>query len=37
MSESDNVEDPGLGRKIILRWIFIKWNGGHGMDWPVSG
>jgi len=26
------LEDPGVGGRIILRWIFRKWNGG-GMDW----
>jgi hypothetical protein len=25
------LEDPGLGGRIILRWIFRKWDGG--MDW----
>jgi hypothetical protein len=24
----DNLEDPGLERRIILKWIFRKWNGG---------
>jgi len=24
--------DPGLGGRIILRWIFRKWDVG-GMDW----
>jgi hypothetical protein len=23
--------DPGIVRRIILKWIFKKWNGG--MDW----
>jgi hypothetical protein len=25
------LEDPGLDRKIILKWIFEMWDGG--MDW----
>ena len=31
LSESDNVEDPGLGRKIILSWICRKWD--RVVDW----
>jgi hypothetical protein len=27
------LEDPGVDRKIILRWIFRKWDGGGGMVW----
>jgi hypothetical protein len=28
------LEDPGIDRKIILRWIFRKWGVGcGGMDW----
>jgi hypothetical protein len=31
LRESDHLEDPGVDRRIILRWIFRKWDGG--MDW----
>jgi hypothetical protein len=27
----DLSEDPGVGGRIILKWIFEKWVGG--MDW----
>jgi hypothetical protein len=26
------LEDPDVDGKIILRWIFWKWEGGHGLD-----
>ena len=28
LRERDHLEDPGLGGRIILRWIFRKWVGG---------
>jgi hypothetical protein len=30
--ERDHFEDPGLGGRIILRWIFMKLD-GMDMDW----
>jgi hypothetical protein len=29
--------DPGIDGRIILRWIFRKWEVGHGMDRAGSG
>jgi len=34
MEERDHLGDPGVDGRIILRWIFRKWDvGGRGMDW----
>jgi hypothetical protein len=37
--EIDHLEDPGLDGKIILRWIFRKWNVGvwTGSSWLRIG
>ena len=39
MRETDHLEDPGLERRIILRWIFRKWDVGAwtGLSWLRIG
>jgi len=32
LRERVHLEDPDVGRKIILRFIFRKWEVGHGLD-----
>ena len=37
--ERDHLEDPGVEERIILRWIFRKWNVGAwtGSSWLRIG
>jgi hypothetical protein len=32
LRERDHWRDPGVYGKIILRWIFRKWEVGYGLD-----
>jgi len=33
LRERDDLEDPGLDGRIILRWIFRKWDVGAWTGW----
>jgi len=35
--ERDHWGDPGVNGRIILRWIFGKWEGLWGLDGVGSG
>jgi hypothetical protein len=30
--DGDHLEDPGIYWRIIFKWIFTNWDGGHGLD-----
>jgi len=38
-SERDRLEEPGVDGRIILRWIFRKWDVGawNGSSWLQIG
>jgi len=37
LEEIDHLEDTGVDGKIILRWIFRRWVGEHGLISSDSG
>jgi len=37
LRERDHLEEPSVDGRILLRWIFRKWDGEHGMDRSGSG
>ena len=32
MRERDHLEDRSVDGRIILKWTFKEWEGGHGLD-----
>jgi hypothetical protein len=37
LKERDHWGDPGVDGRIILRWIFRKWDRGYGLEPAGSG
>jgi len=37
LRKRENLEDPGVDGRIILRWICRKWDVAYGLDRSDSG
>jgi len=37
LRDRDHLKDPGVNWRIIVRWIFRKWDVGYGLDRSGSG
>ena len=37
LKERYHLEDQGIDGRITLKWIFMKWEWGHGLDLSGSG
>jgi hypothetical protein len=37
LRERDHLEDPDVDERIILKWIFEKWDGKGGLERSGSG
>ena len=37
LRETDHLGDPDIDERILLRWIFRKWDVGVGLDRAGSG
>ena len=36
LRERDHLENAEVDGRTIIKWIFKKWDGGHGLDWCGS-
>jgi hypothetical protein len=37
LRKTDHLKDSGVDGRIIIKWIFKKWVGGHRLDRYGSG